>query len=210
MSSRTHGRLWACSAYIARQAIGLKVCLSDPPGYLAPSPTQHALRGHSRTRPPGAADSAFHAGFTLSTSLAGSSPQPPGKVTNPKCPCIISASSRLSSHAVLQHVGWRARSGTQTVLLLVTLQVMATVPDEVKPDAGVPHRPLQRQVHWRYFYAGGQRHVTEAIQGNRCAFCHILCLSFTVSACRWAAYEPDLPLSLQWAPHMQHACDRQG
>ena len=60
------------------------------------------------------------------------------------------------------------------------LQVTLTVPEEVQPQAGVSHRPPQRQVHWRYFYAGGQRHVTEAIEGNRCAFCHMLCLSFMV------------------------------
>ncbi len=67
------------------------------------------------------------------------------------------------------------------MVLLAMLQVTVAVPDEVRAEAGVPHRPPQRQVHWRYFYARGQRHVTEAIQGNRCAFCHILCLSFMVS-----------------------------
>ena len=63
------------------------------------------------------------------------------------------------------------------------MQVTLTLPTKVDllETAGL-QSPPERTVHWRFFYAKGQRHAVEAMQGNRCALCQMMCLSFTVCA----------------------------
>lgn len=46
--------------------------------------------------------------------------------------------------------------------------------------AEAEHHCRARRVNWKYFYAEGKRHLTEAVNGYRCALCHVLCRSFTV------------------------------
>ena len=63
----------------------------------------------------------------------------------------------------------------------LALQVTITLPDAVDlQDTVALRKPHDRTVQWRYFYANGQRHAVEAMDGNRCAFCHMMCPSFKV------------------------------
>ena len=68
-------------------------------------------------------------------------------------------------------------TGAATGLLQVTL----TLPSKVDLlDTAALQSPPERTVHWRFFYAKGQRHAVEAMKGNRCALCQMMCMSFTV------------------------------
>ena len=76
------------------------------------------------------------------------------------------------------------------------VQVTLTLPTKVDLlNTAALQRPPERKVHWRFFYAKGQRHAVEAVQGNRCALCQMMCLSFTVcAACPNQLLTLDLPV----------------
>lgn len=54
----------------------------------------------------------------------------------------------------------------------------------VSRDASCSPTPMEesreRRVQWTYSHAGAAEHVSEALEGSRCAFCNMECRSFRV------------------------------
>jgi len=86
----------------------------------------------------------------------------------------------LVAHSVMLSTATNAGQSIEGAAVCL-LQVTLTLPTKVDllETAGL-QSPPERTVHWRCFYAKGQRHAVEAMQGNRCALCQMMCLSFTV------------------------------